>query len=436
MKHGYRQSALTAAVTAGILLSGSQAYGAGFQISESSVSGLGRAFAGAGVAGDDLSDMFYNPAGLMLLSDERQFQIGGTFISSSGKVVNNGSTQSFATTGGILTVPVAGDDADGGEDSLVPNLYYAFPRYGNYRFGININAPFGLATDYKDGWFGQFHALRSELTTVDLNPSVAYSVTPDFTIGGGISLQKADAELSQAQFLGPGLPAGEAKIEGDDTSVGFNFGFMYAPTADARIGFGYRSKIEQEVDGDLKISIPGLAVPDAGATATVELPETAYLSAFKQLNNQWSFLASARWTKWSRFDELRIEFDNGLPDAVTDESWEDVWTFSVGLDYQANQKWNVRFGVAADESPVPDVEHRTPRIPDDDRTWLTVGASYHPTTNVSVDFGFAHLFIDDSEIDNTIELVSTAPGAARDNLRADIENPDANLIGIQVQVKL
>ncbi len=435
MKHGYRRSALTFAIVSGILLSGTQVYGAGFQISESSVTGLGRSFAGAGVAGDDLSDMFYNPAGMMLLGDERQFQIGGTFINSSGKLVNAGSTQTFATGGGFVTVPTLGNDADGGEDSLVPNVYYAFPRYGNYRFGININAPFGLATDYKDGWFGQFHALRSELTTIDINPSAAYSVTPEFTIGGGISIQKADAELSQAQFLGPGLPAGEAKMEGDDTSVGFNFGLMYAPSPDARIGFGYRSKVEQEVDGDLKIRIPGTPVPDAGASATVELPETVYLSAFKQLNSQWSFLASARWTKWSRFDELRIEFDNGLPDSVTEEAWDDVWTFSVGLNYQVNQKWDVRFGAAADESPVPDAQRRTPRIPDSDRTWLSVGASYRPTTNVSVDFGFAHLFFDDAQIDNTINLVSTAPGAAVDRIRAETNDSDANLAGIQVQVK-
>lgn len=408
-------------------------YGAGFQISEQTVTGLGRAFAGSGVAGDDLSDMFYNPAS-MTLHDERQFQAGLSVLSIDSKFQNRGSTQTLLGPTGFSTIPTSGIDDNGGEDAAVPNLYYVFPARGAVRYGVSITAPFGLKTKYDSAWVGRYHALESELKTIDVNPAVSFAVNDKVSIGGGISAQFADATLSQAQFLGPGVPDGRVAVTGDDTSIGFNVGVMVSTENDARFGVSFRSKIKQEVEGNLDIS--GTPADGRfGAKATVDLPETVYAHGLVPLSSGWSLLGGARWTNWSRFDELRVTFDNGAPDNVTDESWDDSLTLSIGLSYEPdNSPWTWRFGIAHDESPVPDPQHRTPRVPDSDRDWFTVGASYRSSDNVSIDFGFAHLQADDARLSNTINLVSAAPGLFTDSLVGEYASNSVDILGIQIQV--
>ena len=423
------------AVTATVVLMAvtTPGYGAGFQISEQTVTGLGRAFAGSGVAGDDLSDMFYNPAS-MALHDERQFQAGLSVLSIDSKFQNQGSTQTLLGSAGPITIPSSGIDDNGGENAVVPNIYYVFPARGAVRYGFSITAPFGLKTQYDSNWVGRYHALTSELKTIDINPAVSFAVNDKVSIGGGISVQFVDATLSQAVFLGLGVPDGRAEITGDNTGFGFNLGIMARTDNDARFGVSFRSKIKQDVEGNLDIS--GTPADGRfGAKTTVDLPETIYLHGVAPLSPNWSILGGARWTKWSRFDELRVSFDNGAPDSVTDESWDDSLTLSIGFSYERdNSPWTWRFGFAHDESPVPNAQRRTPRVPDSDRDWFTVGASYRSSDNVSIDFGFAHLEADDAKLTSTVNLVSTAPGLFTDTLVGEYASNSVDILGIQIQV--
>lgn len=405
---------------------------AGFQISETSLSGLGRAFAGAGVAGDDASDLFYNPAGMFTI-EGRQFQVGLTGLTISSDFNNNGSTQSLSTPAGRVTVPSRGGDSDGGDDAVVPNLFYVAPGNGQFKWGLGITAPFGLATEYDDDWVGRYHALKSELHTVELNPSFAWRLNENVALGAGLSVIYADAELSRALFLGPTSPDGFAVVDGDDTAFGANVGAMFTPNEGTRIGIGIRSSYDVEVDGTRDVSGTGVADGRVDAQAEVTLPETVYLSAAHAIDDKLTLLGSARWTNWSRFDELRISFADGSPDDVTEEDWDDSWTLSIGAAYRLNPTWTLRGGLSYDETPIPSVERRTPRIPDSDRVWLTFGASYQPQPNLTIDFGYAHIFGDDPDLDNTINLVSSAPGAFTDTLRGSYEDSDADLFGVQVR---
>jgi len=413
---------ISALVAAGCLATSGHVYASGFQISESSISGLGRAFAGAGVAADDVSDMFYNPAGMSLL-DGRQIQGGLSFIDSEAKFSGSAS-------------PFGGPNDDGGEKAVVPNFFYTFDINPSLKFGLSMTAPFGLATEYEKNWAGRYQGIRSELKTIDINPAVSYQVNSQFAVGAGVSMQYAEAELISARFLGLGIPDGTTTVEGDNWAAGFNLGAVFTPSTAARIGLGYRSSIKQKVDGSLKVTGPtGSSLIDAGAEAEVTLPATMYWSGVFGVTSNLDILVSGRWTEWSKFDELRVKFDNGLPDNVTPENWDDTWTFSLGANYHLSNQWTLRAGYAKDESPTSD-EFRTVRIPDSDRDWLTIGASYSPNPNVTIDFGYANLSGDDANINETTVIAGppTAPTIVTSTL-GGVYTGGADIFGVGFQYR-
>ncbi|GJL81640.1 MAG: fatty acid transporter [marine bacterium B5-7] len=398
--------------------------GAGFQISEQTVAGMGQAFAGAGIARDDASNVFYNPAG-MLANPNRQFQLGATLISADAKFNNRGSTQRLAG----VAVPSSGPNSNGGDDSVVPNFYYTSSG-DTFKWGLGVSAPYGLSTDYDNGWVGRYHALFSELKTININPAVAVKVSENVSIGAGVSILKADAKISQSVFTGPGRPDGKATLAGDDTEEAFNLGIMVTPTTSTRMGLGYRSSTRNRIEARVHFTgVPGVPA-SLPAESTITLPESVFASLSHVFRGKTEVSGSLRWTRWSELPELRIS-TAGLPDSVSDYQWEDVVMWSLGVNHQLNDTWMLRAGYAFDESPVPSAANRSPRVPDSDRDWFTLGVSAKISKTMRLDFSYARVNGDKSDINNTVNLVASAPGAFTDTLRGDYSS-SVNLFGIQL----
>ena len=106
------------------------------------------------------------------------------------------------------------------------------------------------------------------------------------------------------------------------------------------------------------------------------------------------------WTRWSRFDELRIRYGNPMqPETVQPENWDDNWRYSLGAIYKPNATWTFRAGFAYDETPIGKDKYRTPRIPGNDRTWAALGVGYQLSKTLGVDLAYSHLFVDDTKLD-------------------------------------
>jgi long-chain fatty acid transport protein len=325
-----------------------------------------------------------------------------------------------------------------------------------------VNAPWGLATDYDDDWVGRYHARRSELRTFNFNPAVAYRVNDWLALGAGVQAQYIDVELTNAIDFGTigfvqtggalGTPArndGAVKMEGDDWGFGFNLGVLIEPWRGTRFGAAYRSSISHDIEGSADFTLDsagvaatlqgisagmGQAVPfvDTGARAETEVPETVSFGVYHEFDDRWAIMGEAAWTRWSRFDELRVQFDNpGQADSVTDESWQDSWFLAGGVSYRPDEDWTLRAGVAYDQTPIPD-SNRTPRLPSNDRLWLAVGASYQAMENLKVEFAFTHIFVDDATIDLTTDGVGNT---FRGNLSGDIQGGAIDIVGVQVSYK-
>ena len=438
MKHLLIASLMGAAALAGVTTS---ARGSGFALKEQSGSALGSAFAGVSADAQDASYSFYNPASLAAL-DERQGVVVGSALVPR---VQPDDMQGATATG----APITGGDgtSDAAVDAAIPATYLATPLGERATFGLAINAPFGLETAYNDGWTGRYHALESGLQTVNVNPMLAYQATDWLAVGGGPQAQYVHARLTSAVDFGtigavenvgslPGAPKprptqqdGKAELEGGDWGLGFNLGVLLTPAEGTEIGLGYRSRVEHEldVDADFRLDPAGVgrvlrqngAFRDTGASASLTTPETASLGVAQRVSKRWTLLGELQWTNWSTFDELRIRYDNpNQPDTVTEEDWHDTVFAALGARYRPSRDLSLRAGVAFDQSPIPD-RTRTPRIPGGDRTWLALGAQYAPLAGVTLDVGYAHIFVEDTSID----LDADQPGnATRGSLSGSFDN--------------
>ena len=429
----------------------SNAHSAGFQLFEQSVSGLGTSFASTAAA-EDASTLWWNPAGMSYLKGTN-FSLAGHAIKPTAEFTNEGSRTFLPPAAGGLPLS-GGNGGDAGGVAVVPNLYFTHAFTDRLSFGVGVNSPFGLTTEYDDGWVGRYHALKSALLTLNINPSIAWKINERFSIGGGLNLQYAKAELTSAidfstvclgsapaatcGALGLNVPGnaakdGKATVKGDNWGYGFNLGAMWQIVPSTRLGFAYRSSISQDLDGDASFSnVPAAFAANPNfqgrsIAASVDLPDTASLNVFSQIDEKWAIMGDVTWTKWSNFQELKVTSSNGAADILTTEKWKDSFRVAVGGSYKPTEKWTLRAGLAYDQSPVPD-QYRTPRIPDQDRTWISFGANWKITQRGSLDFGYAHIFVKDASLNLS---TAEAENRSRGNLKGTYSNPSVDILSIQ-----
>jgi len=390
---------------------------AGFAIKEQSVTSLGRAFAGSAAVAEDASTIFFNPAGLTYL-ERGELDLGLNYIKPQSEFRNDGSNINNA-------IPLTGGNGgDAGSEAFVPNFYLSHPVNNKVTLGLGVSAPFGLVTEYKDDWVGRYLAVKSEMLTLNFNPTVAVKATDKLSLGFGVSAQYIDVKLTKIAQV-PGDV--EVELEGDDWGYGYNIGLLYQFTDQTRVGLSYRSKISHTLEGDG--TLDALSVEE-DISADLDLPETVSLAIHHELNDKWAVMADATWTRWSRFEELVIESD-GILSTDKPENWDNSMRYGIGLSYQHNDKWQFRTGIAYDETPIPNSRFRTARIPGTDRKWVAFGASYHYSDNIILDLAYAHLFMDDPCINESEDADGPGPRPEY-NLKGDYD-ASVDIVGLQLR---
>lgn len=417
---------------------GTTAAAAGFQLNESSASGLGSAYAGGAALAEDASTLWSNPAGLVRLGSRQAVGVLHLITPS----IRFHDVASAAAS----QQPLGGDGGDAGGLNVVPNLYLAWPLAGGLSAGLGVTAPWGLVTDYNDSFIGRFQATKSSIRTLNLNPALAWKAGDRLALGVGLNLQRIQAEfnnhvnysgalLSAAAGAGiapgsatfnaiaqatPGLSS-TASVTGADNAYGWNLGLLWELDPQARVGVHYRSRIGYRVAGDVRFVHPalpviasaplaqtvgqlaagvGAALADGAVSAEVKLPAILNLSYARALDSRWQVMVDAQWTEWSTIQDLRFVRSDGSVLQSTPENFRDAWKLAFGVSYRAAGDWLLRGGLARDESPVRDA-YRTPRLPDSDRTWLSAGAQWRIDPRLTFDLGAAYLLSRKAGIDKS-----------------------------------
>ena len=394
---------------------------AGIAVMEQSVKELGQAFSGAPTNIDDGSMVFFNPAAMS--------QVRGKLLSVSGYVIapsatfQNSSSHLSPLLGGAS---LKGNNGGGSENpAFIPNFYYIQELANRFVFGLGITVPFAAHTDYHSDWKGRYQAIDSKIAALNFNPSLSFKVTEQLSLGAGFNVQYLQSRLTNAidlgtaclQALGPiscasrGLlpqtADGHVSLKGDSVGFGYNFGAFYTPTQDTRLGVSYRSRVAHDVHSNANFSVPGNALVltqgnsfvDTHSRTSVTLPDSVLFGFSHRVNPRWAISADALWTHWSLIRELRTDFSSAQRDDVLDLKWRDTWRYAFGVNYfSETNKWVLRTGFAYDQTPVPNAQHRSPRIPDSSRYWLTAGVTYALLKNIHIHAAYAHLFMDDAPI--------------------------------------
>lgn len=389
---------LTTALSAFLLSTNAMA--AGFHLREQSAAAQGNAFAGATAGAEDNSYTYYNAAGLTRHKGT-QFTFGGTYIApkATAKNVRDEQGNRDADVENVVHAAVS------------PNFTISHQINDKWFVGFAGNSPFGMITKYDHEWAGSDHGVTSDVKTATFTPMAAYKATDKLSFGAGLQIQYLWAHLTSSSWK----KAGTERVteDGKNWAAGYELGAMYELSERTRFGVGYRSEIQHKIKGKMKSSGSQWTDSDnpyiAGAgqyidsllnqkiKVNLDTPAMLSFGAYHDINDRWAIMAEYQRVFWSSFKDLTFKSRNGHNAeghgyiASVNENWRDTNFFAVGTSYMLDEQWKLRLGLAYDQSAVR-YKNRTPRIPDTDRYWLTVGLGYH--YNEHLDFNMAYTYID------------------------------------------
>jgi long-chain fatty acid transport protein len=382
---------LRAGTALGILvIATAQANAGAFAIREQSTYGQGTSFAGV-AAGGSLSSMFWNPATMT------QFQ---------GIVIENGFTGVFSKAeqapqpGTFPALIPLGGVPNSAEAGLLANGYTSYQMSPNLWLGLSINAPFALSVSTPDAWAGRNYSGDSSIRSYNATPTIAYRINDWISVGVGVQVQYMNVNFTQ------GLPTGlgqDLVLKGRGYGFGATAGVTFTPTPTTVVGLGYRSQINQNIHGTMLLPA-GFPASTAGSVdATLNLPDIVSLGIRQTLNPQWTVMGTVEWSNWSRIGTVNVNQLNGAPALVGGNAfrvpfqYDDGWLFSAGAEYRWNERLTLRSGIGYEISPITD-QVRTPRLPDNDRFWASVGLSWKVAPFMRFDLAYSHLWIRDPNI--------------------------------------
>jgi long-chain fatty acid transport protein len=375
MKRNLTQAALVGALA--LAMTATAAFASGFNIYEQGgkASGLSGAFV---AQADDASANWYNPAALVWLEGS-EFQIGTNLITAGGDTEFTANDPAFGLTSPVTFEP---------EDSIETpsHVYYTRKINSNIAFGIGINNPFGLVTEWQTRPI-TFSAVRSDLVTFVVNPNVAFRLTESWSLAVG-----ADYIMAEVNDFSREVPVnldanprtfeviGFSNLSGDGDDIGWNVALSHR-TDHSSFGLTYRSGFSIDIDGNIEYAnfgpIAGFFPSSPGST-TLDLPAQAAAGFAFGLSDALTVEVDVAWAEWSAFKELAIDIENNTQfsrDLVVREDWDDSMSYRLGVTYASSEANSWLFGVVYDESPVPE-ETLRPSIPDANRTGASIGFSH------------------------------------------------------------
>jgi long-chain fatty acid transport protein len=368
------------------------AFGGGFQLNEHGARGMAQAGAFAARAADG-SAIFFNPAGL-------GFQQGTSFMAGTTLIAMAGKFTSLKTSAATEMVS---------QTFFPSNAYLTHTMANGLAFGVGFFNPYGLGTEWPMDWEGRRLAVKTDLKTYYINPTVAYRLSEQFSIGVGVSYIISNVALKYRvptySSFAPPTPAssdGSAELTGDGHAINWNVGLSWKPTPELYVGASYRAKAKIDYDGDVKFTnmqvLQGLFPGGSGKTS-ITLPSNLFAGVAYAFTPHLTVEGDFQMIGWSSYDELKVDIATGpaapallggqpLQKSPTPQKkgWKDAYMFRVGGEYAADP-FAIRAGFIYDKTPQPD-QKIEPMLPDANRVEFTVGLGFKVLPFMGIDVAY------------------------------------------------
>lgn len=420
---------------------------AAFQLAEGSTSGLGMAFSGNAAVADDATVVSTNPA-LMTKFKQVEISAGGILVNAKIDVQGKFPTGKDASHNDIIpkavvpnayiVAPVNDRFSLGGGVNVNYGLKSEFrPDYSAGFFGgrtdltavnINLSGAYKLGYGFSVGlgvnavhakatlerYLGNLVELaqaqvKAGLQQVEAGITKIQSLPPQVQAAPQVQAQLAALKAKQVELntKAAGLQQINAltnesdvihRLKGDKWGFGWNAGLLYEINEHNRLGFAYHSEIKLNFKGKYSNTVP-MTIPNVVNTITggaeiagrlsLTLPAFWEISGYHKLTDKLAMNYSYKRTDWSTFKTLDAYAENGSKLFHKEENFNDSSRIALGFSYDVNEALTLRTGVAYDESA--SVTSPSISIPDTDRTWYSVGATYRFTPNLSADLGYSYI---------------------------------------------
>ncbi|MCP3665133.1 MAG: aromatic hydrocarbon degradation protein [Gammaproteobacteria bacterium] len=370
---------------------------------------------------------YFNPAAMAFNEDRNMIDASATYIGLSGiDHIRSGATV----------------DSSEKEQFFMPTFHYSSGDINNWRFGLSMVAPNGLAKQ----WKGTNAAVANKfaLKVIEINPTTAYKFNDQFAIGGGLRAVYSEGTVRSSDSANPLIPIGR-DMEGDSWDFGFNLAAIYKPVEQLSLAATYRSEVSLTEEGEATLTNTHPLVPPHlrpftvfrdDASVTIPAPAALNLAAAYTFANTTTVEFVYERTFWSAYEELDFNYARdpsltfagyALFDTPAPKNWDDTNTYRIGVTHDLNPKWTLMAGFAIDETPAPD-ETVGIELPDSDAKIYSFGAQYHYSNDISL--GAAILY--DQKESRTIDASNTSTGVAPGD---EFKNASATLVTVGLEYR-
>ncbi len=399
----------------------SQAFAADFNIPFINGAGLGNLYAGWAAEGADASTAFTNPAALVLIPTQ-QFEFGGVGVLGHTEFTGT-TTPPFPPS--PPQTGTAGSELRG----LIPSTYYALPLLDNrIVLGFGETIPFGLGNNYGTTSLVRYAATKSQISDIDIGPSVGVKITDKLSAGVGLDIQRLSFSINNQLGFPPFVPDSLSQNNLSDWGTGWHGGLLYQFTPATRVGVDYNSQTVFHLTGTSQLSgpiIPGNGIVNSNLNANVTLPALAQVSIYHDINQQWNVMATVFYSNWSSFKQVtlnNIQVPGGTAISNTVPfNYHNTFDYAGGINYKPTCNWTLRAGAEYLASATGS-QYRIIADPVGAGTILSVGAHYQQNKNIGYDLGYAHAFFIDTAYNNTSGFGSVIGKSSQQN----------NVIGAQL----
>ncbi len=397
------------------------AMASGFRLPEVSVTGT--ALSNALVANPDLPGALpYNPA-VMAFQKQGELIVGTVIVQPDISVAQSGNS---ARSQGKDTIPI-------------PNMFVTSHINDAWTWGVGVNAPFGLETQWKPGTFPIFASVattlgnpaiaglepeHSRIEMLNVNPNVTYQLG-NTSIALGIDNYQIRRLIFNTQSV---------SITGSGQDHGWNIGLLHAQN-NWSVGLSYRSSVKVGVDGT--VGVTGIPATDRPAKAELEFPSLLQAGVRYKMDDSLAIELDVEHTGWSSFDTIKITHSGTAPISSPISSkndWRDATAYRLGATYELSPTNQLRFGYSLDETPGND-NFFSARVPGNDRQTVSLGIA-HKQADWTVEFSYMYVKADDRKINSSTSFQTGVIGGNTDPNGTDAYNGtyglSAHLFGVGV----